>query len=98
MLPKDFEAFVASLDQPKPHTNWPEALQALWFDAKGDWESSHNIAQDLHTTMGSWIHAYLHRKEGDRWNAGYWYRQAGRPFPEQSLDAELKELVEFALN
>ena len=48
----------------------------MWFDVKGDWEASHNIAQDMHDDNGSWIHAYLHRKEGDKFNAGYWYRRA----------------------
>ncbi len=80
-----------------PQENWCEALRALWYAAKDDWNASHNIAQDLHTKMGSWINAYLHRQEGDEWNAGYWYRQAGQPFPEVSLEEELKELVESIL-
>lgn len=97
MIPKTFDAFQDTLDLKTPPKNWSLALQALWYDAKGDWESSHNIAQELHNPMGSWIHAYLHRKEGDKWNAGYWYRQAGRPFPEYGLDEELKVLVEAHL-
>lgn len=98
MIPKDFRDFQASLKNDSPSSDWSLALQALWYDAKNDWEASHNIAQDLHTQIGSWIHAYLHRKEGDEWNAGYWYRQADQPFPENSLDDELKRLVEFALD
>ncbi|TMU56820.1 hypothetical protein [Flagellimonas algicola] len=94
----NYQDFLQTLGETKPPEDWPLALRALWFDAKGDWESSHNIAQDLHTQMGSWIHAYLHRKEGDDWNAGYWYRQAGKPFPEHDLGAELQELVEHALH
>lgn len=97
MKPTDFNSFQQTLDFSNPPQDWPLDLQALWFAAKGDWEGSHNIAQDLHTSMGSWIHAYLHRKEGDQWNAGYWYRQAGKPFPKHSLEAELQELVEHAL-
>ena len=97
MTPKTFEEFESTLEQKEPPKEWSKALQSLWFDAKGDWESSHNIAQDIHSPMGSWIHAYLHRKEGDKWNAGYWYRQAGKPFPEYSLDEELKVLVEVNL-
>src|ERR1700733_15799160 len=54
------------------------ALLALWWDAKGDWERAHGIAQDVAGADGAWVHAYLHRKEGDAGNAGYWYRQAGR--------------------
>ena len=56
-------------------------LQALWYDANQDWQSAHQIAQELHTQNASWIHAYLHRKEGDRYNAQYWYQQASRKFP-----------------
>ncbi|MEP5915020.1 MAG: hypothetical protein ABJ277_16210 [Flavobacteriaceae bacterium] len=78
----------------KPSSKWPLALQALWWAAKGDWEASHTIAQDLHTPMGSWIHAYLHRVEGDDWNAGYWYRKAGKPFSKWDLEVELEKLIE----
>ncbi|WP_108422911.1 hypothetical protein [Flagellimonas amoyensis] len=97
MRPKTYDAFQESLDLTAPPTDWPESLQSLWFAAKEDWDASHNIAQDIHTSMGSWIHAYLHRWEGDKWNAGYWYRQAGRPFPEYGLEEELKVLVEAHL-
>ena len=54
------------------------ALLALWWDAKGDWERAHEIAQDVSGADGAWVHAYLHRKEGDLGNAAYWYRRAGR--------------------
>jgi hypothetical protein len=54
------------------------ALLALWWDAKGDWEKAHEVAQDVEGRDGAWVHAYLHRKEGDLGNAGHWYRQAGR--------------------
>lgn len=97
MKPKTFEEFEATLKQSTPPKEWSEPLKSLWFDAKDDWEASHDIAQEIHSTMGSWIHAYLHRKEGDEWNAGYWYRQAGKPFPEYSLEEELKVLVKANL-
>jgi hypothetical protein len=69
--------------------------QALWYDARGDWERSHNCAQDDHSRDGSWVHAYLHRKEGDLGNAGYWYSRAGKRMPAQSvtLEAEWAELA-----
>ena len=54
------------------------ALLALWWDAKGDWEKAHEVAQDVAGVDGAWVHAYLHRKEGDLGNASYWYRRAGR--------------------
>ena len=97
MIPKTYEEFVSTLNQSTPPKEWPDPLKSLWFDAKGDWEASHDIAQDVHSQMGSWIHAYLHRKEGDKWNAGYWYNRSGKPFPEYSLDEELKVLVEANL-
>ena len=59
-------------------TGFSGALLALWWDAKGDWEKAHGIAQDVAGQDGAWVHAYLHRKDGDLGNAGYWYRQAGR--------------------
>ncbi|RRQ48286.1 hypothetical protein DZC72_11235 [Maribacter algicola] len=97
MIPKDYAEFEVTLSGSQPPPDWPEGLKSLWFDAKGDWEASHDIAQDMHNQLGSWIHAYLHRKEGDRFNAGYWYRKAQRDFPEISLREELKNLVEFII-
>jgi hypothetical protein len=66
----------------------PSLVRALWHDATGDWQGAHRIAQDVETPDGAWVHAYLHRKEGDASNAGYWYRQAGKPAASGSLDAE----------
>jgi len=96
-LPDNFKEFTVTLELKQPNENWPEALQSLWYDAKGNWEASHDIAQDMHNTMGSWLHGYLHRKEGDEFNAGYWYRQAGKSFPTCTLQEELQEMVEFVL-
>ncbi|MFM9838128.1 MAG: hypothetical protein ACKVOQ_07675 [Cyclobacteriaceae bacterium] len=56
-------------------------LVALWHDAQGDWHKAHEFAQDIETPDGAWVHAYLHRKEGDTSNANYWYRQAGKKIP-----------------
>ena len=95
--PDSYNEFLASLGAMEPPFNWPIALKALWHDAKGSWKDSHDIAQDMHHTIGSWIHAYLHRKEGDASNAGYWYRKANKSFPENSLEEELKEIVEYVL-
>tara|TARA_R110002050_G_scaffold210966_1_gene347089 strand:+ start:234 stop:524 length:291 start_codon:yes stop_codon:yes gene_type:complete len=63
-------------------------LQALWHDRRGDWETAHELAQKAGDPAGDWVHAYLHRKEGDTGNAGYWYARAGRPAFEGPLDAE----------
>ncbi len=97
-IPKNKQEFQESLEFKRPPQLWPEALKALWYDAKGNWEASHDIAQEIHDHLGSWIHAYLHRKEGDRFNAGYWYRRAGKTFPKVNLEEEHLQLVEFVLN
>lgn len=97
-LPISYSEFEQSLKLDRPDGDWPGALKAMWHDAKGDWEASHDIAQEMHDTLGSWMHAYLHRKEGDEWNAKYWYRRAGKPFPNTTLAEEHKELTLYILN
>ena len=68
-------------------------LQALWQDAHGDWQSAHELAQEIETPDGAWVHAYLHRKEGDEFNANYWYRRAGRPVGRAGLGEEWDFIV-----
>jgi hypothetical protein len=68
-------------------------LLAFWWDAQGDWEKAHGIAQDVAGADGAWVHAYLHRKDGDVGNAGYWYRQAGRPAGVGDLRLEWEGIV-----
>lgn len=92
-IPTSYEDFLTTLTAEAPDALWPEALKALWHDGNGDWTASHNIAQELPTPLGSWIHAYLHRKEGDKWNAGYWYGKAGREFPQAGIEEEFRQLV-----
>ena len=75
----------------------PDALRALWHDARGDWHAAHAIAQDVHSDAGSWVHAYLHRKEGDQSNAAYWYRRAGKPLAAGSLDVEWEAIASTLL-
>ncbi len=74
------------------------ALLALWFDGRGDWERAHEVAQAMDGREGAWVHAYLHRKEGDGANAGYWYRRAGQPvaggLPEAEREAILRALLD----
>jgi hypothetical protein len=69
------------------------ALRALWWDAKGDWEKAHEAAQSDNGGQAALVHAYLHRKEGDLGNAGYWYRRAGRAMPRGTLDEEWQALA-----
>jgi len=92
ILPMDFQTFTASLKNDTPPTDLQPLLKALWYDAQGDWHKAHDIAQDVHSNDGSWIHAYLHRKEGDKWNANYWYRRAGRSMPSASLEEEWENI------
>lgn len=71
-------------------------LQALWYDASGDWNTAHEIVQQMNDARAARIHAYLHRKEGDEWNSRYWYRRAGTAFPENmSLVQEWQFLVDM---
>lgn len=66
----------------------PSLLQSLLFDAAGDWDTAHGIAQKEYSDDGAWVHAYLHRKEGDLLNSAYWYRVAGKSKPDMSLEEE----------
>jgi hypothetical protein len=72
----------------------PATLEALWWDAKGDWARAHALVDELETPDGMAVHAYLHRKEGEEWNAEYWYKRAGRKFRRETLDEEWGALVE----
>jgi hypothetical protein len=92
-----FEAFQASLDQAAPPAGLGPALAAMWHDAKGDWDAAHRLAQSEDDADGAWVHAYLHRVEGDLANAGYWYRRAGRPASQQPLPDEWTAIVETLL-
>lgn len=87
------EEFNKSLEDKTPPHMINLLLLALWYDAKGDWEKSHAIAQDIETKEGALIHAYLHRKEGDQWNADYWYRQAGEKKTGLTLNEEWEKLL-----
>ncbi len=92
------QEFINSLSQNNPPDSIRAELLALWYDKKDNWHRAHQIAQEIPSFSGSWIHAYLHRKEGDEWNAGYWYRRANQPFPRHSLDQEWELLVNAFLN
>jgi hypothetical protein len=93
----NLDEFRKSLGQPKPPTGLTHALAGLWWDAKGDWTRAHESAQQGKGTDGSWVHAYLHRKEGDNGNAAYWYNRAGKPVCRESLDAEWVSIVQSLL-
>ena len=83
-----------------PPSNASGALHALWHDARGDWDQAHTCAQEDGGADSAWVHAYLHRKEGDLANAGYWYARAGRskPAANVTLEAEWAEIVRALLS
>ena len=74
----DLDRFTQSLENDRPPDRLPPLLKALWWDAKGDWDAAHHIANDTDSPDGAWVHAYLHRKEGSEFNANYWYARSGR--------------------
>ncbi len=73
---------------------WSAALTALWYEAQGDWTAAHDALQDDNSRDGAWVHAYLHRVEGDEFNAAYWYRRAGKPVCTTTLPVEWTQLVQ----
>jgi hypothetical protein len=89
----DISIFKESLLNDEPPQRSSVYLEALWYDAKGDWNKSHTLIQDVEDNKASWIHAYLHRKEGDMGNADYWYSRAGKKRSQLSLEREWEELV-----
>jgi hypothetical protein len=94
MTVDEFERSTAGAMPPDGLT---PALTALWHDARDDWNRAHTVAQDIDDETGAWVHAYLHRKEGDLGNAGYWYRRAGRPPASGDLTEEWRQIVRALL-
>ena len=94
----DLSTYKHSLTHDEPPGGLSPALEALWWDAKGDWDKAHARAQEDDGAAGAWVHAYLHRKEGNAGNARYWYGQAGRPPVRVApLEAEWEEIVRALL-
>jgi len=91
------DEFRASLNAEAPPDVVSPLLAALWWDAKGDWSRAHGIAQDVESSDGAWVHAYLHRKEGDASNAGYWYRRAGKQPATVALTVEWAAIAKALL-
>jgi len=89
----DLAVFCSTLAGDAPPPDLPQALAGLWWDAKGDWDRAHDCAQAQDDAAGAAVHAYLHRKEGDLANAGYWYRRAGRPVAKEPLAQEWDALA-----
>jgi hypothetical protein len=91
------DEFRESLTANEPPAGLTPALMGLWWDSKGDWKRAHEAAQQDEGVEGSWVHAYLHRKEGDQGNAAYWYSRADKPVCREPLDAECLGIVRSLL-
>ena len=85
--------FHESLSHPEPPEHFSVLLKSLWYDKKGDWKKAHDLVDSLPGAEAAWVHAYLHRKEGDNWNADYWYARAKKTRPNVSLEQEWESLV-----
>jgi len=95
---KSLDEFKTTLKNTAPDTGLSVQLKALWYDGKGDWNRAHQQVDHLHDRSSAWVHAYLHRKEGDIWNADYWYKNARQSRPDISLMQEWENLVSTFLN
>lgn len=90
--------FRAAISQSSPPEDLPLPLRALWLDALGDWHGAHRLVQNGEGDPScDWVHAYLHRKEGDTANAGYWYRRAAKPMSTKTTGAEWDDIAETLL-
>ena len=92
-----FEEFQTAVAEGRFPAGLDPALQGLWHDARGDWPRAHGCVQDADSPEAAWVHAYLHRKEGDPANAAYWYARARRPVATVSLGAEWEAVARALL-
>lgn len=93
----EFEDFKRSISDAAPAAGCSVYLQAMWYDGHGDWVKAHHLVDSLNDPTACWVHAYLHRKEGDLWNADYWYRKAAKKRPDISLAQEWEIIVRALL-
>ena len=89
-----FETFQQSIKDNKLPAGISVYLQAMWYDGTSNWSKAHSLVDSMEDATASWVHAYLHRKEGDIWNADYWYKRAGQSRKDISLEAEWTGLLE----
>ena len=95
MTAQELDQSAQTEDAPPPGLS--EELRSLWLARAGRWDDAHDVAQEIPDPDGAWIHAHLHREEGDLANAGYWYKRARRSAPASSvtLDEEWRELAAY---
>ena len=92
-----FDEFKASLGKDEPPHGLSSEQRALWEDRKGNWEQAHVLVQDEASTEAAWVHAYLHRREGDLSNAAFWYRRCGKPVCSDALEKEWERIARALL-
>lgn len=88
-----YDEFILTIENNELPSNLPLYMQALWWDAKGNWQKAHSLIDSLDDKHSCIVHAYLHRKEGDIWNADYWYGRANAKRPDTGLDEEWQSLA-----
>jgi hypothetical protein len=93
-----FDNFKTSLGNSNPPQELTGPLKALWFDAQGQWNQAHLLVQEVGDSSAAWVHAYLHRKEGDLSNASYWYSRAGKSMPKMPLEDEWEDIARKLLD
>jgi hypothetical protein len=93
----DFATYKSSIAADAPPAGLGPATEALWWDAKGDWQRAHRCAQRQGDADGAWVHAYLHRVEGDLRNAAGWYGRAGKPVSTAPLEEEWEAIARTLL-
>ena len=92
-----YDEFIVTIENDEQPSKLPLYIQALWWDAKGNWGKAHSLIDSLDDKNSCRVHAYLHRREGDIWNADYWYRRANAQRPSVSLDEEWKDITMLLL-
>jgi hypothetical protein len=97
MASMTLESLKSTIADPAPPAGLDPLVEAMWREAKGEWDAAHRLAQDQDDADGAWVHAYLHRVEGDLANAGYWYRRAGKPVAQQPLPEEWATITQALL-
>lgn len=93
----NFDEFKSSLHDKSPPRNLERELEAMWWDARGEWKKAHQTVHLMSNTSAAWVHAYLHRKEGDLTNAAFWYASAARKMPDIPLEEEWNDIVKKLL-
>ena len=94
----NYDTFIKSTTLDHPSNDLSNIQLALWYIVNNHWDKAHNIIQGINTDVAAWIHAYLHRLEGDIGNAKYWYNRANKPCSKLSLKLELEHIIKTILN